>query len=55
LHANVTRNHRYKSVDEMPSNVRSLLRAFNGRERSSDRFVEIAVPHEGVRDPRPVM
>lgn len=32
LHANVTRNHRCKTMDELLANVRSFLRAYNDRE-----------------------
>lgn len=32
LHANVTRNHRCKSMDELLRNVRSFLRAYNRRD-----------------------
>jgi transposase len=33
LHANVTRNHRCRTMDELLANVRSFLHAYNDRER----------------------
>ncbi len=33
LHANVTRNHRYKSIGELMTHVFAFLRAFNRRSK----------------------